>query len=108
MYKIDVSERYGRGIYAARDIQPNELIMQCELIRIPGLAPGVLAAFAFSYNETDDCVVLGDGMLFNHNDSPTVFYFMEEFQGRKVMVFRSAGYIKKDSQMFIDYRADLN
>lgn len=105
------TQEFGRGLYARELIQPGQVIMECELLVLsPGDTIKVnetdLQYYTFKYNETQDCLVLGDGELFNHDNNPNCIYELVEKDGRKFMRFTAIKKIMPIEQIFIDYQAD--
>lgn len=113
IYNIQISEEFGRGLYASKNIMPGEVIADCELLVFtPSDTKRInetdLQFYTFKYNETQDCLVLGDGELFNHNDRPNVYYWLIEHHGRKIMRFIANRVIVKGEQLFINYADDTD
>src|SRR5689334_18895955 len=111
MYYMDVTEVYGRGFYASREIEKNEVITVCELLVLsPEDTVKVndtdLKYYTFVYNDKQDCLVLGDGEIFNHDDNPNVGYKLDYDDGRLKMYFYALKNIDPGEQLFIDYSAD--
>lgn len=113
MYKIIFTENFGRGLYATRDIKQGETITQCELLVLsPEDTKKVndtdLKYYTFFYNSAQDCLVLGEGEIFNHDDQNNVDYKLIDFDGRKLMRFTAKIDISQGEQLFIDYNQDIN
>lgn len=111
MTKIKVSKEYGRGVYATGLIEPGQVIMVCELLVLCSkdtvfVNETDLQYYTFKYSDNQDCIVLGDGEIFNHDNNPNVSYHLEMIDGRNQMVFKALRYIERDEQLFIDYSAD--
>lgn len=111
MYKIKITSEFGRGLYATRDIGVGEIITECELLVLEELDTKVvnmtsLRDYTFKFNKTQDCLVLGDGKLFNHADFPNCEYRLVEFDGRHIMQFFATQEIITGEQLFIDYTHD--
>jgi len=114
IYSIQIIEGMGRGIIAERNIKQGEIISDCEILV---LSPSDTArvnetdlkcyTFIFDKNTEQDCLVLGDGEIFNHSDDANVLYNLIEWNNRKIMRFQASKDIKKDSQLLIDYRTDV-
>lgn len=125
-YYIQYTETMGRGIFANKSLQKGDVVMTCELIVLSSIDTVKieytdLRHYTFKYNEAQDCLVLGDGSLFNHAitieppDGDIVYepvrgvltaniaYHLEEFFGRKRMVFTALTDIIEQTQLFIDY-----
>jgi SET domain-containing protein len=62
--------------------------------------------FVFDATNSLDCIVLGDGEIFNHDDDANTLYGLIDWNGRKLMRFQAARDIKKGEQLFINYAAD--
>lgn len=123
-YYVMMTEKYGRGVYAERDLKKGESVMYCEVLVLstkdtPVVNSTDLKDYTFTFNaETkQDCIVLGDGELFNHgptnNSSVTqstdanTRYYLQNINNRWMMVFRITRPVNKDEQLFIDYNADV-
>lgn len=111
MYRIKVTEEFGRGLYADKNIYADEVVCRCEILVLDAADTAVvnntsLRWYTFKFTDTSDCLVLGEGELFNHADSPNVSYRLIDFDGRKVMEFRALMDIPVYHQLFIDYSAD--
>jgi SET domain-containing protein len=112
MYQIKVTEEMGRGLYATRFIPANTTIQLCELLVLSQNDTVVvnqteLKYYTFKYNETQDCLVLGDGEILNHSDTPNIGYELISDNGRIVMQFYSLRSVFAGDQLFIDYAADV-
>lgn len=115
IYSVQMIEGMGRGVIAERDILMGEIVTNCELLVLS-------CEDTIRVNETDlkwytftfdaelkkDCLVLGDGEIFNHSDEANVLYGLIDWNGRKLMRFQASRDIKKGEQLFIDYRADVD
>lgn len=111
-YILKVTQEFGRGLYASFDIPKDKILFTAELLVLSEQDTKVvnttdLQWYTFKYDDTRDCLVLGDGEIFNHNDSPNVGYKLGDFDGRKVMYFYTVKDVKADEQLFIDYGADV-
>ncbi len=110
--KIEVTPEFGRGIYANQNIFKNEVIARCELLVLYPYDMSLinktpLARYTFKYNNEQDCLVLGDGMLFNHSNEPNVRYRLIEYDGRMIMEFSAIDQMEVNEQLLIDYGADV-
>lgn len=111
---IKTTQEFGRGLYAANELQAGKILFTAELLVLsPADTIKVnetdLKYYTFKFNETQDCLVLGDGEIFNHADSANIGYKLIDYgnQGRQIMVFFTLQKIEQDSQLFIDYNADV-
>ena len=112
MYMIKVTKEFGRGLYATETIKEGQVVTECEvLVLSPEDTVKVnqtdLQYYTFVFDEQRDCLVLGDGEIFNHSDTPNVAYKLVNYQGRKLMHFVATKTIKEDEQLFTDYNADV-
>jgi uncharacterized protein len=114
MYYIKQTQEFGRGLYATADIKVGQVIFAAELLVLsPEDTVKVnqtdLQYYTFVYNETQDCLVLGDGELFNHSDTANIGYRLEDYDGpnsRKIMIFYAIQDIPQHDQLFTDYNQD--
>lgn len=115
MSKISVKiyEGMGRGIKAEQDFKVyGEIVHIAELLVLSpedtiSINKTALADYTFVFDGTRDCLALGLGEIFNHDDNPNVSYTIENVDGRKQMVFRAIAKIKQGEQLFINYNADI-
>ena len=110
-YYIKFTQDMGRGLYAFTDLEKGKVLFQAEVLVLSAndtikVNQTDLQYYTFKFNETQDCLVLGDAELFNHDNSPNVGYTLQEHDGRKVMVFYMLKDVDKDMQLFINYSAD--
>lgn len=115
-YYVRDTASMGRGVFADRDFKAGELICYCELLVLNSTDTELfeetdLRYYTFRYNDTQDCLVLGDGELFNHNDRENVAYELvtipDAIRPRTLMKFTTTKPILQDEQMFINYSADI-
>lgn len=116
IYSVQMVEGMGRGVIAERDIKLGEVITNCELLVLGSHETSIINQTSLQYytfvfeisplNGDRDCLVLGDGEIFNHDDNANTLYGLIDFDGRKLMRFQAARDIKKGEQLFIDYAAD--
>ncbi len=111
--RVDEVGNMGRCVFASRDIPKGICITKCELLVLPEfdsllVNDTVLKHYTFKYNERQDCIVLGDGSIFNHSDTPNVEYVLQQWGERKVMIFIALRDIKADEQLFTNYSQDTS
>jgi SET domain-containing protein len=114
IYSVQMVEGMGRGIIAERDIKRGEVITNCELLVLSSEDTIKVNetdlkwyVFTFDKNKKQDCLVMGDGEIFNHDDNANTLYGLIDWNNRKLMRFQASRDIKKGEQLFIDYRADV-
>ena len=113
IYSVQMIEGMGRGVIAERDIKLGEIITNCELLVLGTISTRLVNqtelqyyTFVFDATNNQDCLVLGDGEIFNHDDNANTLYGLIDWNGRKLMRFQAARDIKKGEQLFINYGAD--
>ena len=101
-----------RGVFATQMYFPGDLIEAAEIIPLSvedtqHILGTLLRIYTYAMNETQDCIVLGNGCLYNHSDEPNVTYSIDKnSSGRTVMTYRAKTLIKPDDQLFISYLQD--
>jgi SET domain-containing protein len=113
LYYLKTSPEMGRGLYAMYDLQAGKILFTAELLVLSESDTHLvnktdLQYYTFKYSETQDCLVLGDGEIFNHDTDPNIGYKLIDFDGRKVMMFYTLKNITQNDQLMIDYGADVN
>lgn len=113
IYSVQMVEGMGRGVIAERDVKLGEVITNCELLVLSKpdtclVNQTELQYYTFVFDAANnlDCLVLGDGEIFNHDANANTLYGLIDWDGRKLMRFQAARDIKKGEQLFIDYAAD--
>jgi SET domain-containing protein len=106
---VKKSKKYGRGLYAARDIAKGETVESSPAIILDKwesnrIASTILNCYAFSFGEEDSAIALGFGSLFNHSEKENITY--KSNLKKKTIEFKAIRDIKKDEQLFIDYGYD--
>ncbi len=114
---VTLFEGMGRGIVATSSLRAGEVVMQCEILKL-NIVDTVqvnqteLQYYTFKYDKHCDCLVLGNGEIFNHSARPSVKYelvdFFQEGVTRKVMLFTALRDITRGEQLLIDYQADTH
>ena len=110
-YAIVVYPGMRRGLEALHSITQGTLIKEEEILLLNARDTEVLEEtelryYTFKANDVRDCLVLGDGELYNHSDDANVGYILKYLDGRYRMQFYALRDIKQGEQLFIDYNAD--
>jgi SET domain-containing protein len=108
---IKTEEATGRGVYAAYEINKGSILEKEELLVLSPedtlkVNDTDLNMYTFKFNDTQDCLVLGKGELYNHSDDANVHYKLMWEYDRHVMVFYAVKPIQEGEQLFIDYSLD--
>lgn len=111
-YYVAVTPEMGRGLYAARNIDAGVVLFVAELLVLSERDTKMvdlidLQYYTFKYNDKQDCLVLGDGELFNHDNDANVKYELQDYGDRKVMVFTTTKAVKADEQLMTNYSQDV-
>lgn len=115
MYHVRMTRDMGRGVFASRDIKAGEVIARCEILVLSTADSATINEtdmrwYLFRFNNVQDCIVLGDGEIFNHADKENVSYQLvtqtDAVSNRQVMEFRAIQPILEDEQLFINYTRD--
>jgi SET domain-containing protein len=113
MYRISVSQEMGRGLYATRTIEKGEVVAIEEVLLLSPkdtrlLEQTDLRHYTFRVSDLQDCLVLGDGELYNHSDTPNVNFELIYQDGRLKMLFTALKVVKYGEQLFINYESDAD
>jgi hypothetical protein len=103
---IGESEGRGRGVFAERDFEPDEVIEEAPLLSMPKkqIRDGeVLRDYAFNLKDkkTMSVVVLGYGSIYNHSYEPNARY--DKNMEEKKFVYAAIKPIKKGEEIFVNY-----
>lgn len=106
------TKKMGRGIFAFKPIKKGTVISTEEILvfsedQTREINNTCLQTYTFRYDDTRDCLVLGNGEIYNHSHVPNVSYKIVKKNGRHMMRFRAVRPIKKGEQLVIDYLADI-
>lgn len=101
--------KYGRGIFATRDIKKDELIEESPVIvslkdEWKYLKKTVLYYYCFHWGKKDTAIALGYGALFNHSYTPNM-----RFKNNKknlTIDFYAIVDIKEGEELTINYNGD--
>ena len=105
---IAETEKRGRGVFCARDIEKGELIEMCPLIKIPNkqleyIGKTVLYDYYFLLDDKDHstCIALGYGSLYNHSPKPNAEVLMDA--DAELMYVECLENIQAGSEILISY-----
>lgn len=108
MLEIKNSRKYGRGVYAARNIKAGELVEASPVLILDEweankINPTILNCYVFAWQEDhkESAVAFGLGSLFNHSTRENLTY-ANNYENRTIE-FIALRDIKKGNQLFIDY-----
>jgi hypothetical protein len=111
MIKIECNAEFGRMIIATKNIPRNTIIEICEILVLSKEDTALvnktdLQYYTFVYNQFQDCLVLGNGEIYNHSDDANVKYDLLLIDDRIKMVFTSVCNITAGDQCFTNYSQD--
>lgn len=105
--------KYGRGMFATRDIHKGELIHEAPVIVSPSeeykyLKKTIMMEYVFWWGkDNDECALaLGYGSLFNHSYTPNALYKLN--LRNKTIDFYAHTIIKAGEEILINYNGDPN
>jgi len=106
MLKIRKNKKYGRGVYATRTLNKNEVVEISPVIVLDEWeakrsASTIINRYTFSWKEVESAVALGFGGLFNHSKDSNITY-SNNYKNNTIK-FKTTRKIKKGEQLFIDY-----
>jgi len=103
--------RYGRGVFAIRDIRKDELIHEAPVIVSPKseynyLKKTIMIEYVFWWGENyEDCALaLGYGSLFNHSFTPNAVYKLQT--QKRTIDFIALRDILAGEEIFINYNGE--
>lgn len=102
--KVRKTGKKGRGVFAERNYRPGETVTTCPVIVVPKAEipdTHILAGYVFWWSARKVAVVLGLGMLFNHDDDHNLRF--ELLPSRSVVRFRARRNIAKGEELTISY-----
>lgn len=96
--------RNGRGVYADRAYSRGETVERAQVILVPFREireTDTLIYYVSLWRDRCYAVMLGNGMLYNHSDTPNMTFGPD----RKIMRYRALRNIRKGEELTIDYEA---
>lgn len=101
--------KWGRGVFATSNYEPNELIEICPVIVLDdpdknhfnGFADKTIERYIFGFGKNKVAIALGYGSLYNHSTKPNAAYGYDV--KTQEIHFWSITDIKKGEQILIDY-----
>ena len=118
-FPIEVKEdkRYGRGVFATRDIKKGSIVEVVPILKIGTYSKGnILKDYVWSsyvWVEDDEyygnwraekafsIIALGYGSLYNHNKNPNITF--DRWHNKNFWEFKAVRDIKKGKQLFVSY-----
>lgn len=101
--------KYGRGIYATRDIKKDELIEVSAVLISPKnewkyLKKTTIFNYCFFWGKNDTAIALGHGSLFNHSYTPNAIF--DNNEDNLSIDFYAVTDIKKGEEITINYNGE--
>jgi SET domain-containing protein len=102
------TEKYGRGMYAARDIKKGEMLDEAPVIISPKserehLKKTILNDYCFRWGE-HLAIALGYGSIFNHSYTPNARY-ITNIDNQSIDFYAMAD-IREDEEITVNYNGD--
>lgn len=107
------SEIHGRGVFAARDIDKDEIIEICPVLlfpksELPYMRQTILDDYYFDWGDNGElyAVCLGYGSLYNHSYEPNAEYGMDF--GAQTIDFYALRPIAAGEEIFVNYNGEAD
>lgn len=108
---IKNTKKYGRGVYAVRDIKKEEVIEVSPVLISPKsewkyMKKTILFDYCFSWGENYEhtAIALGYGSIFNHSYTPNAAF---DYNTQNMSIdFYALTDIRKDEEITINYNGD--
>ena len=106
---VGPSPERGRGVFAAVDLAPDEVIERCPVVIVPAdqavaLCATVLGSYAYAWDDGAIAIALGYGSLYNHaSDANATYEEGDDGCGNPTIVVRAARAIGPGEEIVIDY-----
>lgn len=107
------SQVHGKGVFAARDIEPDEIIEICPVLLIsktelPYLRQTILDDYYFDWGDSGElfAVCLGYGSLYNHSYQPNAEYGMDF--AAQTIDFYALKPIAAGEEIFVNYNGEAD
>ncbi|MBN2142563.1 SET domain-containing protein-lysine N-methyltransferase [Candidatus Woesearchaeota archaeon] len=104
----------GRGVFADKDFNEDEVIERCHIIFIPRkemplIKQTILKDYYFDWGDPDHegydgAIVLGHGSLYNHSFEPNAYYDYDEKMKQLLVICGKP--IKKGEEITFNYNGD--
>jgi len=106
MLEVRNTKKYGRGVFATRDIKAGEIVEKSPVLIFDiwdsnRLAATALNCYAFNWNDESVAIAFGFGSLLNHSKRENITY--DPNLEDKTIDFIALRDIKKGHQLFINY-----
>lgn len=102
------TEKYGRGIFAIRDIKQGEFIEEAPVIVIPIeewklMRKSILSNYVFRWGE-DKALALGYGSIYNHSYTPNARY-LTNIENQSIDFYARED-IQEGEEITVNYNGD--
>lgn len=106
MIKLRKTKKFGRGLYATKNIKKGQVVELSPVIPLTGwehdhLKSTVMNTYVFEWDSDGAALALGFGSLFNHSQDCNVTY--DSLLKSKQIKFTATRNIKKGEQLLINY-----
>jgi SET domain-containing protein len=98
--KIKESSKGGRGIFATKDYQKDEIIEVCPLIYQEDNFQGLMRDYLFTYKGNDKAVAFGYCSMYNHDDNNNASWSIINSEQMKIKANRE---IKAGEEICVSY-----
>lgn len=109
--EVNDSETHGRGVFTKVDLPVGTILEECHIVKLnctwydlDDVSKNYYFAWPIGKNANSIVMVLGYGMLYNHNKDHNVTFFSNE--EKNVMVYQTVRDIKAGEELFINYGSE--
>ena len=100
------SGRHGRGVFAGRSFEPDEVIEECPVLLVPAdaITELGLSGYCFEWDDEHCAIALGYGSLYNHSWRPNARY--DHDHDANVVTYTAVRRIEAGEEVTINYSGD--
>lgn len=100
---VTTSTVSGLGVFASKDILKHFVIEECKALQLPLDFPDYtpLWDYQIRWDSLRDCVCSGNGMLYNHSETPNACMLRDYAKGQIILL--AIEDIQKDTEILIKY-----
>lgn len=107
MISIKNTKKYGRGLYAVKNIKKGEIVLRDPVLEVGygfDITASSINCYVFGWERSCSAIALGLSSLINHSKRPNVTY--NPVFRTKEIIFVATKDIRRGHQLFIDYGYD--
>lgn len=109
-YEVYITPYAGRGVRALKMIREGEIILENHILVISNISLNdeILRSHVMHYYGKQNCIMLGEATLVNHDDNPNceVLIVLDKKLPKVVLIAKRS--IKKGEELTINYGSDYD